>query len=186
MDICKVEYCGRVANLDQLCLLHRRKEVAGQLEHEDGKVWDTCAQGHRWTLENTHIESNSKGGKRRRCKRCLAERAERKRNEAPVVETPQAVRLETPALRAAHATADRAQAALTAKCKGSPADYTDYTAANIPSDVEAAKLCSGCPLLQACANKAAAERPGWGVWGGQVWVYGEPYAGDRSRLHADD
>lgn len=186
METCRVEYCGKVSNMDGLCLFHRKKEIAGQLDHEGGKVYDICAQGHRWTPGNTRWESNQKGGKRRRCRQCIEEKAERKRNEDPVVEPPQPVRLADPVMRDAHAVMDKTSNHLTAKCKGNPKAYTDYTAQSIPSDVEAAKLCAGCPMLELCANNAVATRPGWGIWGGQVWVYGEPYTGDRSKLDADD
>lgn len=186
METCRVEYCGRVANLDGLCLLHRRKELSGFLEYEDGQVYDTCAQRHRWTPENTYWDSSSKGGPRRRCRKCLAERARRKRSEEAPPEAPTPVALETPVQRKAHAVADAAQSGLDIKCRDDYARFTDYTAATMPSDIEAAKMCAGCPALQACANKAAAEGAAWGVWGGQVWLYGSPYNGDETRLDADD
>lgn len=186
MTECEVMHCNKQANLGGLCLLHRRKDIAGELEYDDGAIWDTCSRGHRWTLETTRYESNSKGGRRRRCKLCLAERADEKRGEAPPPEAPGPVALGMPQLRDAHALADKAQAAIDAKCRGNPEPYTDYNRDTIPSDAEAAKLCAGCPLMAACGNKAAAERPAWGVWGAQVWVYGEPWAGDRSKLHDDD
>lgn len=186
MDECRVECCGKIANLDGLCILHRRKDVAGLLQYEDGLIWDTCSKGHRWTPENTHIESSSKGGKRRRCKQCLKLKAQRKREEDPIVSTPEPVRLADPVMRDAYDTFDDAQEHIDGKCKGNPAPYADYTGKNMPTDVEAAKLCAGCPMLEACANNAVATRPGWGVWGGQVWVYGNPWDGDKTRLDIDD
>lgn len=186
MDVCNVEYCAKQANLDGLCLFHRRKDLAGQLEYADGVIYDTCSKGHRWTPANTHWEASSKGGTRRRCKKCLALRAAKRREEDPVVEAPTSVSLPTPVHRRAHAVADGAMAGLAAKCKGKPGPYTDYTGNTMPTDAEAAKLCSGCPLIEPCGLKAATERPDWGIWGGQVWLYGEPYNGDRSRLDADD
>lgn len=186
MDVCKVEHCGKIANLDNLCLFHRKKDVAGQLAVVDGKTYDTCAQGHLWTPENTRWEPNQKGGKRRRCKQCIADKQERKRNEEPVIEAPAPIRLADPVMRGAHELLDRTANHLQPKCKGQPEKYTDYTGESIPTDVEAAKLCAGCPLLAPCGNAAAARREGWGVWGGQVWVYGEPYDGDQSKLDADD
>lgn len=186
MDPCRVEYCGKVANLDGLCLFHRKKDVAGQLDHDGGRVYDTCAQHHRWTPENTHWESNQKGGKRRRCRKCLAEKQERKRNEPPVVDAPEPVRLESPVLFSAFSLFDRTQNIVDAKCRDEYATFTDYDGDHIPTDVEAAKMCTGCPMLELCANNAVATRPGWGVWGGQAWVYGQPYTGDRSVLDAED
>ena len=186
MEQCEVQHCGKIANLGGLCVFHRRKDIQGLLEYEDGLIWDICSKGHRWTLENTHIESNSKGGRRRRCKKCLALKAERKRNEEPEVRAPEPIRLADPVLRGASKLNDQAQDALTAKCKGNPAPWTDYDAAHIPTEVEAAKLCAGCPLIEPCGNAAAANREAWGVWGATVFVYGEPWDGDRSRLDEDD
>lgn len=186
MDTCEVEYCGRVANLGGLCLFHRKKDIAGGLEYDGDLIFDLCSRGHRWTPANTRIESNADGSKRRRCRQCLSDKARAKAQEEPVILPPQPVRLADPTLRRAYESFDAAQNELEAKCKGQPEKWTDYTGANIPTDVEAAKLCAGCPMLEACANTAVATRPGWGVWGGQAWVYGEPYDGDRSRLDAAD
>lgn len=186
MDSCRVEYCGKVANLDGLCVFHRRKDIQGNLEYDGDTIWDLCSRGHRWSPANTRIESNADGSKRRRCRTCLADKARAKSQEDPIVLAPEPVRLADPVHRAAFESFDSAQNELTAKCKGQPEKWTDYTAKNMPSDVEAAKLCAGCPMLEACANNATATRPGWGVWGAQTWLYGEPYDGDASRLDPDD
>lgn len=186
MDTCRVEYCGKQANLDGLCVFHRRKDIAEQLEYDGDKIWDLCSKGHRWTPENTRIESNQDGSKRRRCRLCLADKARAKKSEDPVILPPQPVRLADPVHRAAFEFFDETQEHIDGKCKGEPQKWTDYTAANMPTDVEAAKMCAGCPMLEACANNAVATRPGWGVWGAQVWVYGEPYDGDTTKLDADD
>lgn len=186
MDACRVEYCGKQANLDGLCVFHRRKDIAEELEYDGDKIWDLCSKRHRWTPENTRIESNADGSKRRRCRTCLADKARLKKYEDPVVLAPQPVRLTLAAHQSAHDTFDEAQEQIDGKCKGDPSAWTDYDGKHIPSDAEAAKLCSGCPMLQACANNAAAIRPGWGVWGGGAWVYGEPWDGDETRLDDDD
>lgn len=193
MNQCEVEHCGRVANLGGLCLLHRRKDVAGQLEYDNGLIWDTCSQHHRWTLENTHIESDSKGGKRRRCKQCLRDKAARKREEEPVVLTPQPVRLADPIYAGAFDAFDEAQNHVEALCKNKEEQWTDYTAANMPTAIQAALMCDGCPMLKACANSALAQNkdddmmPGWGVWGGERWVYGRKYEDSMvGILHEDD
>lgn len=182
MDTCEVEYCGKVANLGGLCLFHRKKDIAGGLEHDGGLIFDLCSRGHRWVPENTRIESNADGSKRRRCRQCLRDKASAKKNEEPIAEAPLPVRLADPVLRGAFQVFDAAQEHIEAKCKGQPEKWTDYDEGHIPSDVEAAKLCAGCPMLQACGNNAVATRPGWGVWGATVWVFGEPYDGDRSKL----
>lgn len=186
METCNVENCTKQANLGGLCVLHRRKDIAGGLEYDGGLIWDTCAAGHRWTVENTHYENNGNGGKRRRCKQCLAEKSERRQQQARIVPTPQPVRLNTDADRSAYGTFDMATNEIDALCKDRYEEFTDYTAANVPSDVEAAKMCAGCPLMKACANAAITERPGWGVRAGQVWLYGNPWDGDRSKFDEDD
>lgn len=186
METCEVEYCGKVANLGGLCLFHRKKDIAGGLEYDGDLIYDLCSRGHRWVPENTRIESNADGSKRRRCRQCLKDKAAAKREEDPIVEAPQPIRLADPTLRSANETFETAQEHVTAKCKGNPGPWTDYDADHIPTDVEAAKLCAGCPMIAACGNNAAAIGAGWGVWGAQVWVYGQPYDGDRSRLAPED
>lgn len=193
MNQCEVEYCGRVANLGGLCLLHRRKDIAGQLEYEDGLIFDTCAQGHRWVPENTHWESDSKGGKRRRCKQCLRDKAARKREEEPVILTPQPVRLEDPVYAGAYNLFDEAQNHIDGLCRDNYDKWIDYDAKHIPTPIEAALMCNDCPLLEACANNARSLNqddemaPGWGVWGGEVWIYGKPYLeGGKELVHEDD
>lgn len=194
MNGCEVEHCGRIANLGGLCLLHRRKDIAGQLEYDDdNRIWDTCAQGHRWTLENTHIESDSKGGKRRRCKQCLRDKAQRKREEEPVILPPQPVRLADPVFAGAFGLFDKVQNHVDGLCRDKSEQWMDYDAAHIPTSTEATLMCNDCPLLAACANSALAQNkddemsPGWGVWGGEVWVYGKKYdEGGKELIHEDD
>lgn len=186
MDECEVQGCPKQANLGGLCVFHRRKDIAGGLEYDGSIIWDLCAQGHRWTVENTHYENNGNGGKRRRCKQCLRDKAEKRLREDPVVQTPLPVRPRNGTEKLAHDTFNLASNELDAKCKGRYSEFTDYTAATVPSDVEAAKMCAGCPLMKACANAAIIERPGWGVRAGQVWLYGEPWSGDPRDFDPDD
>lgn len=171
-----------------LCTLHRKKAVAGELEFDDdGTVWDTCSKGHRWTVATTHWESNSKGGKRRRCRICLALKAQRKREEEPVVHAPSPVRPKNKEMTRAIASFDSAQVSNRTKCFGRPDKWMDYMAAGMPTAQEAQEMCAGCPFFQACANNAAAIEPAWGVWGGEVWVYGEKFdESKREMLDPDD
>lgn len=193
MNQCEVEHCGRIANLGAFCLFHRRKDIAGQLEYADGVIYDLCAQGHRWIPENTHWESDSKGGKRRRCKQCLRDKAARKRDEEPVVMAPEPVRLENPVYAGAFDNFQKAQNHVDALCRDKNEKWMDYDAAHIPTPIEAALMCNNCPMLALCANSAVAQNkddemaPGWGVWGGEVWVYGKRYdEGGKELIHADD
>lgn len=186
MEICEVQNCRAQANLGGLCVFHRRKDIAGGLEYDDGIIWDICSQGHRWTVENTHYENNGNGGKRRRCIKCLKDKAEKRQQQDPIVLPPQPVRLKGDTEQLAYDTFDLASNEVDAKCKDRYAEFTDYTAENAPTDVEAAKMCAGCPLMKACANAAIATRPGWGVHAGQVWLYGNPWDGDRSKFDEDD
>jgi len=168
-------------------MFHRKKAISGGLEFDDdGTVWDTCAQGHRWTVTNTHWESNSKGGKRRRCRTCLALKSARKRDEPQVVLPPQPIRFKDEKLTEAVASFDRAQAKTPTPCKGRWAEYTDYDAAHIPTPEQAEALCAGCPFFKTCDNNAHAIEPGWGVWAGKVWVYGKVYEGNDEVLDDDD
>lgn len=186
-EICDVELCNKEATFSGLCTMHRKKAVAGELEFDDdGTVWDTCSKGHRWTSSNTHWESNSKGGKRRRCRLCLALKAQRKREEDPVVHAPSPVRPKNLAMTRAIAAFDAAQSREKTKCAGKYEQWTDYTAANMPTPMEAKRMCAGCPFFEACGNNAAAIEPGWGVWAGEVWVYGQRFTENKREMLDDD
>lgn len=54
------------------------------------------------------------------------------------------------------------------RCEGDTS-YTDYDAFNVPSPGRAKMSCAGCPFLAECATFAEAEKPAWGVWGGNVY-----------------
>jgi hypothetical protein len=185
--ICEVELCVKPSTFNGLCIFHRKKAIGGGLEFDDdGTIWDTCAKGHRWTSTNTHWESNSKGGKRRRCRLCLALKSAKKREEPSVVLPPQPVRHKDAALTEAMRSFDAAQTETRTLCFGKFDQWTDYTRDNMPTPDQAAAMCEGCPFFMSCDNNAEAIKPGWGVWAGKVWVYGERWDGDMEKLHGDD
>lgn len=71
-------------------------------------------------------------------------------------------------------------------CRGRSAEFTEYCDSRpaysddnegrlpMPSAVEAAKLCGGCPLLDLCARYAELDRPDFGIHGGVRWLNGRP------------
>lgn len=54
------------------------------------------------------------------------------------------------------------------RCEGDTS-YTDYDAFNVPSPGRAKMMCAGCPFIAQCAAFAEAEKPAWGVFGGNVY-----------------
>lgn len=56
-------------------------------------------------------------------------------------------------------------------CADRPELYVDFVQA--PTAERGAWLCAGCPLQALCRDTARATKPGWGVWGGEVWVRGK-------------
>ncbi|MBW9207616.1 WhiB family transcriptional regulator [Mumia sp. zg.B53] len=49
-------------------------------------------------------------------------------------------------------------------------------------EIERAKaLCRACPIRDACLAAALTRREPWGVWGGEVFVKGQPVAHKRGR-----
>lgn len=184
---CEVELCSNDATMQHLCGQHHRKMLANQLDFEDdGTIWDLCSRGHRWTVENTHWESNSKGGRRRRCRECLRLKAERKREEPQLVLPPQPVQPENAAMARAMDSYGNAQAENDTKCKNNPELWMDYTKDTMPTASQAKAMCQGCWFLEACANNARAMQHGWGIWGGERWVYGRIYNGNPEVFHDDD
>lgn len=187
IEICEVEGCDKEATFVDLCSLHRKKALLGALEEDpDGTIWDTCSKGHRWTPENTHWERTPNGGRRRRCKRCLILKAARKRGEEPVVSVPNPVQPKNEEMRRALHSFDKVQVRIRGNCYGKWDQWTDYTEQNMPTREEAQSWCEGCPLLASCGNAAAATEPGWGVWAGEVWVYGQKWDHDPGKLDHDD
>lgn len=65
-----------------------------------------------------------------------------------------------------------------ARCTNKPDDYQDYDAFNVPSPGRAKMSCAGCLAIAECGVYAEVEKPGWGVWGGNV--YGKDLA-DKER-----
>ena len=187
---CIVELCTKPAELDALCGAHRKKWVKGQLDADpiDRKVWDTCSRGHRWTGSNIHWERiPGKATSRRRCRKCLAIKAmHRRRGKTGAVTPPAPVRPENIGMAHAIDSLDKALSVGDAKCKGKAAKYTDYTADSIPTPEEAKAACAGCPFYEACGNGAYAQRPGWGIWAGEVWVYGEVFDESKRGILDDD
>lgn len=186
---CEVQLCPRDAAFDGLCVLHRKKAIAGELDFDDdtGLLWDLCSKGHRWTIENTHYENNAKGGKRRRCRLCLIDKARRKAESNPGAKAPDPIRPKDTRMTVAMDQFDKAQAEIKGTCHGEWDKWTDYTADTMPTAQQARLMCEGCPLFAACANNADATNPSWGVWAGERWVYGRRYdAGQRNLLHPDD
>ena len=54
-------------------------------------------------------------------------------------------------------------------CADNPGPYADWTTP--PTEVAAEALCEGCPLRALCREYGDVSKPGWGVWGGKVWMY---------------
>ena len=171
-----VELCDKEATTGGLCGQHRRKYVKGELQVDlsEHKVWDVCSRRHRWTLSNIHWESiPGKATKRRRCRKCLALKAAKRRmsDKTDGIRVPSPVQPENEEMSRA---LDDLGVALTqgvAPCKGR-SEWTDYSYQDTPTEAQAIEMCSGCPFLEACDNAAIAQRPGWGVWGGNVWYMG--------------
>lgn len=153
---------------------------------------ETCSNGHPWTPANTRWESSGRGKhKRRRCRQCLRDKAARRVETFDYATSngiPTEIRKARPDhVRVALAEFESAQEHVKAKCagtgKGNP--WTDgwedengeLIPENIPSPQYAKELCKGCPLLLVCQRAGDMTLPGLGVWGGNVWVYGEIYTG---------
>jgi hypothetical protein len=182
--------CDKEAHFGGLCTFHRKKAVAGGLvEWDDGTLYDTCARGHLWIAENIRYEAAGAGAKkRRRCRQCLRIKAQSKTTEAWEVQAPKPVRFKDKALTQALASMSHAlDHEERAKCADRYDLYTDYTAKTLPTSEMAEEMCRGCPFFQACANATEAERPGWGVRAGVIWLYGKPYDESRAgEFHEDD
>lgn len=181
---CMVELCEKPIEKGGLCVQHRRKYVKGELQVDlsEHKIWDTCARRHRWTLANIHWESvPGKTAKRRRCRKCLALKAARRRRSARnEIMPPAPVNPENEEMSRAIEELSLALEEGKAFCKDST-EWTDYSAEEAPSDEDARKMCAGCPFFEACANGAVAQLPGWGVWAGEVWYMGLPLTNEARR-----
>lgn len=183
---CVVELCANEAVREKVCEQHLRKLIKGQIETDmyTGAVYDLCSRGHRWSADNIHWEGiPGKATKRRRCRKCLSLKASRRRktrNGFAVAPSP--VRPNDAELSKAIDDLETAlSSSATAKCKQNPGPYTDYEEDSPPTNAEAKELCSGCPLLMACANSAHGSKPGYGVWGGEIWYMGRPIKTEADR-----
>ena len=168
-----------------LCAQHLKRWVQGQVyENEDGELVDHCLKNHPLYGENVRWESSGKKGKkRRRCRECLREKAQRQaKNTIVTVEIPAPYRPTDLTLTRAIEDFEEAKKYVRPKCKDDPAKWTDWgdedePRQDVPSEQEAAELCHGCPLQRACGNYAEASQQYHGVWGGRVrfqgvWVRG--------------
>jgi hypothetical protein len=180
---CIVETCEREQERDGLCMQHWRRNADDRLIYENGALYDTCANGHLWTAENTRWEASGVGGRRRRCRMCGKDKQLRKAaRDAEVVETPPPYIPDSEAMRQAVVRFERAISEIDPKCKGQEDVYRDWELKDAPTQSEARELCAGCPLLKMCGNYAASMRPGWGIWGGVTWVYGKPLTRQQRAL----
>lgn len=188
--VCDVHMCDREAHFEGLCTIHRKKAVAGVLvEGDDGVLYDTCERGHLWIAENIRYEAAGAGAKkRRRCRACLRIKAQAKSRDPWDNPPPKPVRPKDKNMTQALESFAQATAGGTdTKCRDRWDLYTEYTRQTMPTKEMAEGMCAGCPFFQACANAAEAERPGWGVRAGVVWLYGKPYDESRAgEFHEDD
>lgn len=161
-----------------MCLHHRKKHIRGQIEYVSvtSQFWDTCSRGHRWTADNIHWEKVAgKSTPRRRCRKCLATKAARRRHrDNGEIAVPEPVKPDNAEMAKAIKSFDKAASYGMGLCRDKESEWTDYTWRNAPSIEEAAEMCNGCPMRDICANSALATKPGWGVWGGQAWYLGAP------------
>lgn len=174
---CKALECDNLADRQGWCELHLRRFISGNvILTEDGDWVDTCTKGHPMIGANVRWESSGKRGKkRRRCRTCLREKAQRQARERIIeVEIPKPYRPNDLTLTTAIADFEEALNHVTAKCKANPGPYMDWDEedGNVPSEADAAALCAGCPLLQACGNYAVAARMTDGIWGGRRFIKG--------------
>lgn len=167
---CTVAECEQLEeDARGFCALHLRRWILGHVyEDESGVLFDHCNKGHPLAGDNLRWESSGRGGKRRRrCRQCLRDKARRQsRNHVAEVEVPKPYRPNDTTLTKAIDDFENAQKALDAKCRDNPGPYMDWD--DPPSPEEARRLCSGCPLMKACENRAIAGRETHGIWGGRV------------------
>lgn len=141
---------------------------------------ERCRNRHIRTEANTIREVAKNGRTRRRCRDCRREsRAARAGRPAgldgfqprPLVNYDSLV-------GEAKRTVDRFDRGLhlvRPQCVGRSNEFTDYDEDNIPTPASARELCVGCPLIDLCQDAAMVMKHGWGVFGGEAWVYGQVY-----------
>jgi len=173
---CKVVECDELVESRGFCTLHLRRFIAGNVQETPEGWIDFCAQGHAMMGDNVRWESSGKRGKkRRRCRACLRDKAQRQARERIVeVEIPKPYRPTDLVLTNAIAEFDEALSHVTVPCKGNPGPYMDWEDEDAPTPAEADALCNGkaCALVKLCGNRAVAGDERHGVWGGRVIVNG--------------
>lgn len=178
--ICNVLECVEPQESRGLCKQHLSRSFQGLVyENESGNLVDHCNNDHEMVGANVRWESVGRNGKRRRrCVTCLRERAQRQAaNAIKVVEVPKPYRPDDETLTLAIDDFEEAKARVKGKCHGTPGPWMDWEDDDAPTRAEADKMCSGCPLRQACFNYAIAARETHGVWGGEVLIAGR-WVGD--------
>jgi len=172
--LCTVAECPNLEDDSRgFCTQHLKRWLAGRVfETDDGILADHCLKDHALIGDNVRWESSGKKGKRRRrCRECLREKAQRQaRNALTVVEIPPPYRPNDLTLTQAIRDFEEAQESVNvrAKCRDNPGPWTDWDENNVPTAAEAKSLCAGCPFLRACGNYAIAAQEYHGVWGGFV------------------
>jgi hypothetical protein len=173
---CTVAECDNLEEDSRgLCNAHIKRFVQGLVyENESGVLCDHCLKDHELTGDNVRWESSGKKGKkRRRCRECLREKARRQAaNALPTVDVPKPYRPNDIGLTQAIRDFEEAQKHVVANCKDKPQEWMDWEDDAPPSAERARELCSGCPLLQSCANYALASQQTHGVWGGERIILG--------------
>ena len=146
----------------------------------------TCSKGHEWTEANTLYESSGRpdGRKRRRCRQCRRDkRAEaalvalrsKASNDQNQARRGRGVPERQPSVERIVSDFDTALEYISPNCDGNTVDFTDWEIENAPSPKTASRLCDTCLVFDLCRDRAVAEPPEWGVWGGEVWVEGQLY-----------
>lgn len=70
----------------------------------------------------------------------------------------------------------------TASCRDGTGSMTDlFFSDEIPDILRAKRICSACPVAEACLEGALERREPWGVWGGQLFLNGRILAQKRKR-----
>lgn len=170
MILCTVAECPNLEEDSRgFCGQHLKRWLAGQVyEDASGRLVDHCIKHHELVGDNVRWESSGKKGKkRRRCRECLREKAQRQaRNAITVVEPPVPYRPNDLSLTRAIDDFEEAKEHVKGNCYQRPEQWMDWD--EPPTREQAAQWCSGCPLLRACGNYALAAGEWHGVWGGRV------------------
>lgn len=155
-----------------------------------------CRYGHGWTEENTYIRKDT-GAKM--CKQCgvdkqrirvalkrgmitpetqlLMDQRDARLKGLPITDLEDEVKKDNLAYLKLSEEAAQAETNFTIavqdkgqpKCYRDPGPWQDYDDENPPSQIEAAKLCIGCPVFEECAIFALLNKPTHGVWAGERW-----------------